>query len=142
MQGDDDVLVRWLLINPLAVNQAIQWMKEKFPHKDFFKDPPSRTTMNRIASHLSDNIGGAPKAIILEQRAGYTVAIPPGWVFTRESKKKCIIIQVQVLKQENFYAYISSVRAMKRIGLELSDDCVGLSLILQNSIVKTYLNDV
>jgi hypothetical protein len=145
--GAGDVLAIWVGIAPCAVAAADAWLRSlKLEGSNQRLFPEGLRTKGRVRLddnmvhqlqlHLS-NLHGSNSVVVLEQRHGQVVYMPPGWVHQVTNKEPCVKLAWDYYEPSNFgkYALVHDMAA-KLFGDAMADDYVSVHQVVEKILDK------
>lgn len=141
------VLATWVCIAPCAVAAADAWLRlVKSEARDEYLYPDGLRTKGKVMlddnmvqqlrRHLID-LHGSNSVVVLQQRHGHVVFIPPGWVHQVVNQQRCIKLAWDFYEPLNFggYAMVHDMAA-QHFGNAMADDYVSINLIVEKILEK------
>lgn len=141
-------LAVWVFIAPWAVAMANEWLKKRKGKKGskgnfhlglglagndiFLGDEDVRA----LEAHLNAQCGPRRSLVVLEQKAGDLVRVPPGWVHQVVNKQRCLKIAGEVYDEADFARYGLHMQAIASpiFGPQMFPDYTALSRVVDQAL--------
>lgn len=143
--SSSDVLAVWVCIAPFAIHTADTWIKQQKKNKKAFIFPQGFATKGKVflARPLLDtfiyemNANIPNSVVIVPQRHGQVVYVPPGWIHQVTNLQPCLKVAFDYYDPKHFgvYALVHEL-ASKYFKLNMSIDYAFFNLMMEDLLEK------
>jgi JmjC domain, hydroxylase len=128
--ADDPVLAVWYFVRPRHVAAFVGLLGGDESVTQLRKVEE----MDEVAQQLRAATGDEQAVVVVEQRAGQRVSVPPGWMHTVINLLPCVKLAWDHQVPENLAGYIESWKAHRQY--KVAGDYVGLQGMLLQAALK------
>lgn len=131
-----DPLAVWTFLHPSLAEQANAWLIQNGFEKGFQTAGRAFLSDDRVSAFKTamDALmpGGSGGVLVVEQRAGDMVYVPPGWIHQVYNLQPCLKLAWDFYATEHFaiYSMLQSRIAAPLFGAEMADDYMGSNWVL------------
>lgn len=135
------VLATWVLLHPVAAARADAWLRENgYPQglategKVHLSDPK----LGALAKQLGKDSNGDSYLIVLEQRHGDMVYVPPGYLHGVTNVTACVKIAWDLYDLKHIPAYVAAWHHIASRFTSAPDDYMACRLVILEGLLQAF----